>query len=69
MQHEGRLAAHCCVAVSASSAALRAGGKGSLSARTKAAMSTFSRVAASMCAAILPRQIVVFVRIADSSSS
>mmetsp|Transcript_48481 Transcript_48481/g.116620 ORF Transcript_48481/g.116620 Transcript_48481/m.116620 type:complete len:281 (+) Transcript_48481:174-1016(+) len=59
---------YCCVAVRASSAALRAGGKGSLSARTKAAMSTLSRVPASMCAAILPRQMVVLVRMAASSS-
>ena len=60
---------YCCVAVSDMRPAARPGGKGSLSARQHAGMSTFSRVGASICAAILPRQMVVFVRMAASSSS
>eukprot|EP00962_Isochrysis_galbana_P053907 scaffold25434_cov118-Isochrysis_galbana.AAC.2 len=49
--------------------ALRPGGKGSLRARVKAGMSTRSRSAGSRYCAILPRQIVVLVRMAASSSS
>mmetsp|Transcript_17698 Transcript_17698/g.44493 ORF Transcript_17698/g.44493 Transcript_17698/m.44493 type:complete len:254 (+) Transcript_17698:199-960(+) len=60
---------YCCVAVSDINAAQRPGPKGSLSARQQAGMSTFSRVDGSMYAAILPRQMVVLVRMADSSSS
>ena len=59
---------YCCVAVSERSAAERPGGNGSFSARTKAGMSTFSRMPGSMLAAILPRQIVVLHQIACSSS-
>mmetsp|Transcript_21381 Transcript_21381/g.57580 ORF Transcript_21381/g.57580 Transcript_21381/m.57580 type:complete len:254 (-) Transcript_21381:147-908(-) len=60
---------YCCVAVSERRAARRPGAKGSLSARQHAGMRTFSRVGASMWAAILPRQMVVLVRISVCSSS
>mmetsp|Transcript_20440 Transcript_20440/g.55035 ORF Transcript_20440/g.55035 Transcript_20440/m.55035 type:complete len:285 (+) Transcript_20440:985-1839(+) len=57
-----------CVADSARAPARRAGAKGSRSARQNAAMSTRSRLPVSMYWVILPRQMVVLVRMAGSSS-
>lgn len=52
---------YCCVAANASTPACLAGGNGSLVARRKADTRTFCLICGCKCAAILPRQTVVFV--------